>query len=99
MAKVKGMFRDAGLKMVCSPSDRTTKVPNARVGMAVQNEIVFVKAEKKCEAFRDAYEAGRVDKYLVDLGWEQNLFCFVIYMANQEAAQNQKKKLKPLRLP
>ena len=38
-----------------------------------------MKAEKNCEAFKQACEAGRVDKYIIDLGWGQHLFCFIVY--------------------
>ena len=28
---------------------------------------------------QQAYELGRVDKYLIDLGWERNMHCYVLY--------------------
>ena len=46
--------------------------------MVAQTHITFVRAEKRTDAFKRAYEAGRVDKYCIDLGWEQNLLCFAI---------------------
>ena len=47
--KFKEQCREAGLKMECGPSDKSTKVPNAGVGMAVRKDITFIIAEKKTE--------------------------------------------------
>ena len=49
------------------------------MGMIVQREITCIKAEKRTEMFTKAHAAGRVEKFLIDVGWEQNLLCFVIY--------------------
>ena len=40
--KFKEACREAGLKMECSPCDKTTKIPSAVAGMAVRNDIVFI---------------------------------------------------------
>ena len=79
IATMKEAFGKNNTKIECGPSDQSTEAPSAGVGMAVRNDIIFMKGEKRCEAFKLAYEAGRADKYLVDLRWEQNLLWFVIY--------------------
>ena len=77
--RTKEMFKEAKLTMECSPCDPNTATPSAGVGMLAQSNITFVRAEKKTDAFRRVFEAGRADKFCIDLGWEQNLLCFVIY--------------------
>ena len=47
--------------------------------MAAREGITVVRDEFKTEAFRQVYDMGRADKYLTDLGWHQNILCFVIY--------------------
>ena len=96
MKKAKEIFKEAGLKLECGPSDCTTKVPNAGVGMAVKDEVVFLKTQKRSEAFRLACEQGRAEKYLVDLGWEKNLLCFIIYGVSGGSGEA-KDTRKPLR--
>ena len=79
ISKMKDLFKKAHLKVERSPSDQTTKLPRAGVGIAAQSDIVLARPKIRCEAFRQAQEAGRVDKHMQDLGWEQNLLCLVIY--------------------
>ena len=43
------------------------------------DNIVVVQAKRKTENFQNAWLAGRVDKYEVDLGWEANLTAYVLY--------------------
>ena len=45
--KFRKACKEAGLKMECGPSDKTTKTPSAGVGMMVREDITFVGAEKK----------------------------------------------------
>ena len=39
----------------------------------------MIEAEKNTATFKKTHAAGRVDKFLIDLGWGRNLLCFVIY--------------------
>ena len=89
------MFREANLKIEFGPSDLSTNTPNVGVGMIVRNDIVF---EIKADVFRRVYEMGRVDKYILDLGREQNLFCCVIYGYQEDVMRPRsrpKRSLKP----
>ena len=69
--------------MKCGPSDRTTKKPNAGVGIAVntchQHSVKIIPTKILTEGFREVHEAGRAAKYQIDMGWDQNLMIFVIY--------------------
>ena len=65
--RIRKDFKEEGWELKCGPSDRTTNMPNAGVGIAVNNGITFMRVEMKTNAFIAAYEAGRVDEYLVDL--------------------------------
>ena len=58
--------------------------------MPAKDDILFMQAEKKREAFRLASEAGSVNKYLVGVGWERNLMCFIIY--GQSGGSNKAKE-------
>ena len=44
------------LKLECGPSDLSTKVANAGVGMTVRNDITFIKAEIKTDIFKKAFD-------------------------------------------
>ena len=48
VTKMKNNCIEAGMKCERSPSDRSTKTPSAGVGLIVQKDITFVKAEKRC---------------------------------------------------
>ena len=46
----------------------------------IHNDKVKVIKEKiRTNRLQQAWEAGRVEKYLIDLGWERNLRQYVIY--------------------
>ena len=49
------------------------------MGISVRDDITCLRAEFRSEAFKRVYELGRADKYLVDLGWQQNIMVFVVY--------------------
>ena len=77
--KYKDIFKEAKLKLIGGPSDDTTKTPSAGVGIAAREDITCVRDEFKSQAFKRIYELGRADKYLIDLGWRQNIVAFVVY--------------------
>ena len=81
VAEMKQKFLKAGWTMLCGPCDGTTKKPNAGVGVATRDseKLVAVQAAHNTKAFQDAWLAGRVDKYEIDMGWECNLVCYVPY--------------------
>ena len=60
---------------------RPQKKPNAGVGAAARDgsNVVIVQAERKTGAFQIAWNAGRAEKYEIDLGWEANVTIYVIY--------------------
>ena len=59
VGKVQEKFKEAGLTLDCGPSDRTTKLPTAGVGMIVKNDLKRMTAERRCEAFKERTKLGR----------------------------------------
>ena len=53
--------------------------PGAGVGIAWNDRVEVVKEIIKTKELKKAWMIERVEKYLVDLGWEENLRFFVIY--------------------
>ena len=49
------------------------------MGKCYQNSIKIAPTKILTENFREAYLAGRVAKYQIDMGWDKNLLIFVLY--------------------
>ena len=67
--------------MQCGPCDESTRKPSAGVGFAAKDtdNIVVAQAQRNTTNFQNAWLAGRVGQYEVDLGWEANLVVYVFY--------------------
>ena len=78
---MKQKLKKAGWTMLCGPCDETTKKANAGVGVMTKDgkNLVAVQAGHNTTAFQNVWLAGRAGKYEIDMGWEANLTCYVIY--------------------
>ena len=56
--------------MLCGPADESRK--NAAVGVGVIHNDNVIKEKIRTKRLQQAWEAGRVEKYLVGLGWGRN---------------------------
>ena len=67
--EMKQKFLKAGWTMLCGPCDETTKKPNAGAGVATRDgeDLVAVQATHNTKAFQDAWLAGRVGKYEINM--------------------------------
>lgn len=70
---------EEGWTMLCSPCDDGKKKANAGVGIAAKAGPKITQKTIHAKMMKKAYEGGRADKCLVDLGWEQNLIVFNLY--------------------
>ena len=78
--KVEGFFKDKDYDLTCGPSNCQTKKPSAGVGCASRKgKAEVITPEHLTKAFEDAWEMGRVEKHLVDLGWEKMIVVYNIY--------------------
>ena len=79
--EMKQKLKKAGWTMLCGPCDETTKKANAGVGVMTKDgkNLVAVQAGHNTTAFQNVWLAGRAGKYEIDMGWEANLTCYVIY--------------------
>ena len=81
IAKTKAYFTKNGWTMQCGPCDESTRKPNAGVGAAQRDKggVRVVQGQRNTEEFQKAWEAGRAEKYEVDLGGRSNMLSFVLY--------------------
>ena len=78
--KIKAVFSNEGYNLEVGPCSRDTKKPSAGVGCArKENKVeVFVPTYLTRES-EEAVETGRVERYMIDLGWEQMMQVFNLY--------------------
>ena len=75
-----GLCKEEKYEAVIGPSNKDTKKPSAGVGcISKEDKAKLVITEHITEAFKNAYEMGRVEKYLLDLGWDRMVQVFNIY--------------------
>lgn len=72
-------FRKAGWTMLCGPADESRKKAAAGAGVIHNDRVKVMKEKIRTKRLQQAWEAGRVEKYLIDPGWERNLRQCVIY--------------------
>ena len=77
---IKKVFNDESYELIVGPCCKDTKKPSAGVGCAStvgKSEVITLKHLTK--DFEEAAKTGRVEKYLIDLGWEKMMQVFNIY--------------------
>ena len=62
-----------------SPCDESTKKLAAGVGGMAKDTIKMTKADMLIEGFKIAWESGKVEKFALDIGWEEQLTVYDIY--------------------
>ena len=72
-------FRKAGWTMLCGPADENGKKASAGVGVIHNDKVKIIKESIRTARLQQAYEAGRVENDLIDLGWDRNLRQYVLY--------------------
>ena len=85
VGRFKKQFKDAGWGMLCGPSDETKRNTSAGVGIMWNEKAKVVQEEMKMEQQQKAKDHGRVDKYFLDVGWEQNIRVYVCYGCTGDA--------------
>ena len=72
-------FRKSGWNLMCGPAEYASKRINAGVGIA-SHSCNIIRGDRKSDDFENAYQLGRVDKYIIDNGGlKENIIVFVIY--------------------
>ena len=79
MGWIREGFRKAGWAMLCGPADESRKKAAAEAGVIHNGKAKVIKESIKTRRLQQAWEAGRVGKYIIELGWERNLGQHVIY--------------------
>ena len=73
-------FKEENYEAMIGPCNKDTKKPSAGVAcISKEEKAKIVITEHLTEAFKSAYEMGRAEKYLIDLGWERLVQVFNIY--------------------
>ena len=65
--------------MECGPCDEEGKKQSASVGISWNDKVKVIKEVIKTEQLKEAWAVGRVEKYVVALGWKGNARIYVIY--------------------
>ena len=65
--------------MLCGPADESRKKAAVGVGVIHNDKAKVIKEKIRSKMLQQAWQAGRVEKYLIDIGSERNLRQYVIY--------------------
>ena len=79
MRKMKKEFKQKGWGLISGPCDETTNKPSAGVGAMASEQIKLTRPPRITDAFKKAAEAGRAEKFKLELGWRKPLTAYVIY--------------------
>ena len=77
--RIGNVFNKCMWNLLCGPCDSTGANNAAGVAAIARPRAKVVHTDIHTPAFREVHEAGRANKCLVDLGWEQTLRIFNIY--------------------
>ena len=78
--KAQTLFNLKGYNLIVGPCSKDTKKPSAGMGCASREGKVEIFVPKHLtEEFEEATQTGRVERYMMDTGWEQMMQVFNLY--------------------
>ena len=73
------VFEENGYKLECGPSDQQGRKTVAGVAIAALKDIKFFKEPLEDNLLKEVEQAGRVQRYTLDLGWPSTVAVYVVY--------------------
>lgn len=72
-------IQETAWAMRCGPADESKPKASAGVGVIQNDKAKVIKEKIRVESLQESWEAGWVEKYLVDLGWDSNSRQLTVY--------------------